>query len=335
MFTRKTHSHRAFTLIELLVVIAIIAILIGLLLPAVQKVREAAARMQCSNNLKQLGIALHAYQDTVGTLPPAYLLGRGVNWDDATAIGPAWTIMILPYIEQGNVLSGTTGIQTSIQNYQNFSQPAPSTLGSNDQTWRNVRGIKIKTYFCPSESYGDVLGNVQNSTQGWARGNYGANAGPNTPANSRDGASPQGNFSLNGGGVMCINWGAAIQRIGGGASKTVMVNHMRVGPAASDIRGSWAWGLHGCITAGNAIGDCYTPNDTGCCSDDVAGCTDAYDRAMGCWNGGYGQTQARSAHTGVVLATMADGSVRTVANSIASRNWYIMISRNDGQVMSN
>src|SRR5262249_35700797 len=91
---------RAFTLIELLVVIAIIAILIGLLVPAVQKVREAAARTQCTNNLKQLGLACHAYHDARKQLPPAVLVGRGIGWTDENRIGPNWAILILPYIEQ-------------------------------------------------------------------------------------------------------------------------------------------------------------------------------------------------------------------------------------------
>src|SRR5438874_7320940 len=100
MFRRS----RGLTLIELLVVIAIIAILIGLLLPAVQKVREAAARSKCSNNIKQLALACHTYADTNGGLPPAMVDIAGRNWNrpdlqTGTTFGPSWVVLILPYIE--------------------------------------------------------------------------------------------------------------------------------------------------------------------------------------------------------------------------------------------
>jgi prepilin-type N-terminal cleavage/methylation domain-containing protein/prepilin-type processing-associated H-X9-DG protein len=101
---RARTSRTAFTLIELLVVIAIIAILIGLLLPAVQKVREAASRIQCVNNLKQMGLALHSYHDARGGLPPGYF-ASGPYKDGAndTAPGWSWAAYILPYEEQGNL----------------------------------------------------------------------------------------------------------------------------------------------------------------------------------------------------------------------------------------
>src|SRR5262245_22329125 len=98
LFSRA--RRRAFTLIELLVVIAIIAILIALLLPAVQKVREAAARAQCENNLKQLALGLHTYQSTEGTFPPSYTLAV---LPPATIQSYSWGVLALPYVEQGNL----------------------------------------------------------------------------------------------------------------------------------------------------------------------------------------------------------------------------------------
>jgi len=330
MLRQLLRRSRGFTLIELLVVIAIIAILIALLVPAVQKVREAAARTQCSNNLKQLGLGCQGYHDTAKKLPAGVLVGRGIGVYDETNIGPNWAVLILPYVEQSALYNQVTA---SIQNYINFANPS-GTGGSNDQNWRAVRTATIPVYICPSESNAQIMGN--RASGNWARGSYAANSGPGGDANgTRDGNSPAGGFGRPGGGVMCVNYGITLPALSNqdGTSNTIMVNHVRAGPAANDMRGTWAFGLPGCsTTAAHAVGDCYPPNDSGCCSDDVRGCNDAPTDRMGCWNGDYGQGQARSEHNGkgMVMAAYADGSVRNIQNSVTQDVWYYMNSRNDG-----
>jgi prepilin-type N-terminal cleavage/methylation domain-containing protein len=97
---RPAPPARGFTLIELLVVISVISVLIGMLLPAVQQVREAAHRAHCANNLKQIGLALHAYENMIRRLPPAGLYNRD---PPPFRGGPTWAVLILPYLEQDNL----------------------------------------------------------------------------------------------------------------------------------------------------------------------------------------------------------------------------------------
>ncbi|MCA9135039.1 MAG: DUF1559 domain-containing protein, partial [Planctomycetales bacterium] len=131
---------KGFTLVELLVVIAIIGVLVGLLLPAVQAAREAARRMQCSNNLKQMGLALHNYESAYRTFPPSSI---SVGWCCSSPSAATWGLYILPYLEQGNLANQ--------YNFNLFSDAAPGRIAPTGGPNEFVATQTLAVYTCPSD----------------------------------------------------------------------------------------------------------------------------------------------------------------------------------------
>jgi prepilin-type N-terminal cleavage/methylation domain-containing protein len=224
----------AFTLIELLVVIAIIAILIGLLMPAVQKVREAAARAKCSNNLKQIGLALHNYHAAFGKLPPARGDLQDPSQNTVFTVYGGWMCNILPYIEQDNLL----------KTIRPFFQPSPNGFYNNYH--RNV-----PTFICPSD------GRLPLQLQAGGNGNvtsYVGVAGSDTDINRQFNGPSNGIFDISGTGIRLTD-------IYDGTSNTLMIGER---PPAQDLYWGW-WSVsdYDCLLFVNEgfgfYGDCVNP----------------------------------------------------------------------------
>jgi prepilin-type N-terminal cleavage/methylation domain-containing protein len=296
----------AFTLIELLVVIAIIAILIGLLVPAVQKVRESATRIRCANNQKQLGLGVHNFHTTYKKLPPAW-------WWDPNGAGTAccgsWVtksgnvngaagslhFFLLPYIEQGPLA-------------QQGSQSSRQT----NVAWQAV----VDTFICPADF----------TSGSWPNSN-----GPNT--NNANGPRPSFGSTNYAGNVWVFNPAPAgiLQAIPDGTSNTVMwcevyqnCNNHSDGPA-------WAWiepwqgppsvnvAMFGCPSSG--IGSCRDYNQGGTAfqlAPTLAQCI---------------YTTIQTPHPTGMEVGMADGSVRTVTAAISTHTWELACYPRDGAVL--
>lgn len=347
--TRPKSSYRplAFTLIELLVVIAIIAILIGLLLPAVQKVREAAARAKCTNNLKQFGIALHAYHDINNRLPPGGAMGlstdvtkyttydadRGNNGDWGSDQGN-WLVYTLPQMEQGalyNKINPKFTVNNSVGGYFGSVDPKP-----------------LLPYMrCPSDDY----------DPGAPFPSYGASMGPQcAPGNCGSAVDAYADWcrpdiSNIGGGYAAMGyrqspdhgnaWGAQdirglFNRLGAkitfamitdGLSNTIAVGDGLPNHHDHLTNVGW-WHFNNGTTMHGTISPINTRSDfNGCGADPQTNLKRSRDN----WNLSMG---FKSKHTGGANFLFADGSVKFIQQTIDHRTYQLLGCRNDNQAAS-
>jgi len=302
---------RAFTLVELLVVITIIAILIALLLPAVQAAREAARQSQCTNNLKQLGLALHNYHSAHGFFPPAINAKPGEDWTSYPC-RENWAISILPFIEH-------EALYNSFRRDLLISDPLNAV----------PRSTSLSVFTCPSDPYAGPGKFCSLNGGNWARGTYAANQGhirPFTAGPNSEAVVWGDNFRR---GVMSVNKSLRIADIRDGTTYTLLLVETRAGLVPEDRRGVWAMGMVGSSVLTQFGTNCTTrPNSCGDGDDDIKDCSQLTAAAGGldalrkecmtCATGTDASLQgtARSCHRNGVHAAFADGSVRFVGDYI-------------------
>jgi prepilin-type N-terminal cleavage/methylation domain-containing protein/prepilin-type processing-associated H-X9-DG protein len=341
-------ARRGFTLIELLVVIAIIAVLIALLLPAVQAAREAARRSQCTNNLKQMGLAFHNYQTAMGAFPPAKIYSGSCEWSNGgqgLVLNTTAFTMVLGFMEQ-----------TSLYNAYNFSQASSNSAwetNMNDKLLPNtnlignalvnttVVGTMVASFVCPSDIYPSMLqspsyatGNGTYSMQNARESNYLVCGGfyseyycPGTGA-----GMPLTNFQ----GVFFNDLAIDIARIRDGTSNTLLAGESLQSPGKAVASFGPYWGsgthtsTHGIIfppTYSQAPG--YAPNARASVLNPQYNNVATFPL--------YANPYAwvfSGRHPGGVNMGMADGSVRFIKNSISLTTWWSLATIAGGEIIS-
>jgi prepilin-type N-terminal cleavage/methylation domain-containing protein/prepilin-type processing-associated H-X9-DG protein len=327
---------RGFSLVELLVVIAIIGILVALLLPAVQAAREAARRVQCQNNLKQLGLAIHHYHDGFQAFPPSGIIGPSAGeLDPRSGLQFSWIVLILAQLEQ-----------SSLHAQFDFRVPV-------FQQSQNPQAVPVATLICPSDgSHGRVFREaVLSAGKTFAKGNYAAFVSPYHVEN-------QARFP----GTLVANRRQTFASVTDGTSQTLMLSEVRTREHLQDQRGAWAlpwnastqiafdlhdleapvvYGRVGYLPDTRGLGVNQPPNNQGPNVDMLYACPDpagAQLAGMPCneWQAktsfAYLSAAPRSRHPGGVLVVYADGHVGFLTNQIDLLTMAYLIYVSDAQV---
>ncbi len=306
---KKILVWRAFTLIELLVVIAVISVLMALVLPAVQSVRETARRTQCLNNLKQVGLALHNYHDFHRIFPPACVRPDGFTDNGRDQPRSTWAIAILPMLEQANL-------------YGHFQSEVDSTNVMNLE----VTSARLAGYLCPSDPGTNVL--FEPILTAWySRSNYAANFG-SASWGVKFWQDPKYR------GVMGQNSGVRFAGITDGLTNTVCVAEIRAVPSPRDNRGAWAFPAPGASSVGlDCDRECQGIN--GDPSHDWIPYCSPSPGQLPCTFQNMEESNAgpRSLHPQSANVLFSDGSVRGISDSLDRKVAYRLFTSSDGEMV--